>query len=54
MKKDFYCIKEWLLANKLSRNVAKTEFIVIDTNKKLKIRKGKNEKIGSLAFYRDD
>lgn len=42
------------MADKLSRNVAKTEFIVIDTNKKLKIRKGKNEKIGSLAFYHDD
>ena len=36
MNEDLDCIKEWLLANKLSLNVAKTEFIVIGTNKKLK------------------
>ena len=51
INKDLNCIKEWLLANKLSLNVRKTEFIVIGTNKKLQIRKGK---IGSLAFYHDD
>ena len=36
MNEDLDCIKEWLLANKLSLNVAKTEFKVIGTNKKLK------------------
>lgn len=36
MNEDLDCIKEWLLANKLSLNVAKTEFIVIGANKKLK------------------
>ena len=51
INRDLDCIKEWLSANKLSLNVRKTEFIVIGTNKKLKIHKGKNWVLG---FYRDD
>ena len=32
---DLMCIKEWLLANKLSLNVAKTEFLLIGSHHKL-------------------
>ena len=35
MNSDFTCINEWLLANKLSLNVVKTEFILIGSARKL-------------------
>ena len=35
MNSDLTCINEWLLANKLSLNVAKTEFILIGSVHKL-------------------
>ena len=35
MNSDLTCINEWLLANKLSINVAKTEFILIGSARKL-------------------
>ena len=35
MNSDLTCINEWLLANKLSLNVAKTEFVLIGSAHKL-------------------
>jgi hypothetical protein len=35
MNSDLACINEWLLANKLSLNVTKTEFILIGSAHKL-------------------